>query len=78
MSPWRGEVFKENVALYHCEDVVALKNDRNSSVMKFTLIFPNIRIRRICLDLVSVICSVKTEWVKNTFFLLLCMYTEMT
>lgn len=77
MSQWKREGFQENVALYCCEDVVALKNDRNSSLMKFTLIW-NIGIRSICLDPVSVICSVNIELGKTTFFLLVCMYTEMT
>lgn len=44
--------------------------------MKFAVIFWNIRVLRICLDLVSVTYSVRTELGKKIpFFLLVCRYT---
>lgn len=52
------------------------KKDRSNSLLKFTVILWNIRVLRICLDLVSVIYSIRTELGKNTFFLCVCMYTE--
>lgn len=50
--------------------------------MKFAVIFWNIRVLRICLDLVSVTYSVKTELgKKNTFFLaclqVYCIYSDL-
>lgn len=78
MRDLKKKDFKKNVALYKCEDVVALKNDRNNSLGKFTVMFWNIRGLSICSDLVPVICSIKTQLGKNTFFLLICIYTETT
>lgn len=69
MSQWKRKGFKEHVALYYREAVAALKHDRESSLMKFAVIFWNVRILRICLHPASVICSVKTELGQNTFFL---------
>lgn len=46
--------------------------------MKFIVIFWNIRVLRFRSDLMSVICSIRTEWGgggREAFFLLVCMYT---
>lgn len=61
MRAWKREGFKENVAFYKYEDVVALKNDSNKSLMKFIVIFWNIRVLSFRSDLMSVICSIRTE-----------------
>lgn len=68
MRAWKREGFKENVAFYKCEDVVALKNDSNKSLMKFIVIW-NIRVLSFRSDLISVICSIRTELVAGSIFL---------
>lgn len=70
------EGFKENVAFYKCEDVVSLKNDSHKSLMKFIVIIWNIRVLRFHSDLITVICSIRTELGGGggAFFLLVCKY----
>lgn len=58
---WKREGFKRECGFYKYEDVIALNNDSSKSFMKFIVIFWNIRVLKFHSDLMSMICSIRTE-----------------